>query len=127
MAVTTAMIIDDDADLGELLTCALEQRKIHAMAVQSLLQAEDYLGVMKPSYIFLDNNFPEGLGINFINQIKMADEEIKVIFMTADPAPWIREKALEQGACYFLRKPITSRAIDGLLAEMGNTTDRLAG
>lgn len=118
MPIRTAMIIDDDADLGGLLTTALEKRKIHTLAVQSLPEAEGFLVFMKPTFIFLDNNFPEGLGINFIRNIKSADDEIKIIMMTADPAPWIEEKAMEEGANYFLRKPFTSIAIDGLLEQM---------
>ena len=118
MAIQTAMIIDDDPDLGELLTYALENRKIYTLAVQTLPEAEGFLGYMKPTFIFLDNSFPEGLGINFIQNIKSADQEIKIIMMTADPAPWIEEKAMEQGANYFLRKPFTTTAIDGLLQAM---------
>jgi DNA-binding NtrC family response regulator len=118
MAIRTAMIIDDDADLSQLLTHALENRKIHTLAVESMAEAAGFLGFMKPTYIFLDNNFPEGMGINFIRDIKSTDEEIKIIMMTADPAPWIEEKAMEEGANYFLRKPFSSTAIDGLLAEL---------
>lgn len=121
MGVQTAMIIDDDADLGQLLTYALEDRKIYTMAVHSLPEAEGFLGYMKPTFIFLDNSFPEGLGINFIRNIRSADDEIKIIMMTADPAPWIREKAMEEGVSYFLQKPFTSIAIDGLLAELNIT------
>ncbi len=39
----TAMIIDDDKDLGEVLSMILESRKIHAMTVHSLSEAEEYL------------------------------------------------------------------------------------
>ena len=116
------MIIDDDADLGVLLITALEKRKIHALAVQSLPEAEGFLAFMKPTFIFLDNNFPEGLGINFIRNIKSSDREIIIIMMTADPAPWIEEKAMEEGANYFLRKPFPSAAIDGMLEALNYKT-----
>lgn len=118
MGVQTAMIIDDDPDLGQLLTYALEDRKIYTLAVQSLPEAEGFLGYMKPTFIFLDNSFPEGLGINFIRNIRSVDNGIFIIMMTADPAPWIREKAIEEGVNYFLQKPFTTIAIDGLLEEL---------
>src|SRR5688572_20819426 len=89
----TAMIIDDDEDLSRVLTLILESRKIHTLAVHNLTEAEECLGYMKPSIIFLDNSFPEGLGINFIRTIKSTDEEIKIIMITADPGKWIEEKA----------------------------------
>ncbi len=118
LRVQTAMIIDDEDDLGQLLSVILEGRKIHAMTVNNLDEAEQYLSYLKPTVIFLDNNFPDGLGINFIRKIKTIDDEIKIIMMTADPSPWIREKAVEEGIHYFLRKPFTRKAIDSVLDKL---------
>lgn len=118
MAIQTAMIIDDDADLGQLLTSALENRKIHTLAVESLLEAQGFLGFMKPTFIFLDNSFPEGLGVNFIRQIRSADEDIKIIMMTADPGQWIEDKAMEEGASFFIRKPFSISVIDSVLEKL---------
>lgn len=116
--VQTAMVIDDDDDLGHLLSTILESRKVHVLVVNSLEEAEDYLHYLKPTVIFLDNNFPGGLGINFIRKIKLFDEEIKIIMMTADPSAWIREKAVEEGINYFLRKPFSKKAIDHVLDKL---------
>src|SRR5258705_1448730 len=113
--VQTAMIIDDDPDLGQLLATILEARKIYVLITQTLSEAENYLTYLKPTLIFLDNSFPEGLGINFIRNIKTADEEIKIIMMTAESAKWIEEKAKAEGINYFLRKPFSKDAIDNIL------------
>lgn len=114
----TAMIIDDDEDLSQLLAMILESRKIHVMAVHSLTEAEECLAYLKPTIIFLDNSFPDGLGINFIRNIKSADEGIKIIMLTADTASWIEEKARDEGINYFLRKPINRKSIDGALDKL---------
>ncbi|HKZ67033.1 MAG TPA: response regulator, partial [Chitinophagaceae bacterium] len=111
LPVQTAMIIDDDDDLGHLLSGILEIRKIHVLIINTLDEAEEYLAYLKPTVVFLDNNFPGGLGINFIRKIKSFDEEIKIIMMTADPSTWIREKAVEEGINYFLRKPFSKKAV----------------
>lgn len=118
LPVQTAMIIDDDDDLGHLLSAILETRKIHVMIINTLDEAEEYLGYLKPTVIFLDNNFPGGLGINFIRKIKSVDDEIKIIMMTADPSTWIREKAVEEGINYFLKKPFSKKAIDHVLDKL---------
>ena len=118
MPLQTAMIIDDDADLGHLLETILESRKIHAMSVQSLQEAEDCLAYMKPSVVFLDNSFPDGLGINFIRNIKSSDEQIKIVMMTSDSAQWIKEKAMEEGINDFIRKPFTRSTIDTVLDKL---------
>ena len=124
MLAKTAMIIDDDEDLGRLLTSMLEERKILALPVHSLTEAEDCLSYMKPNVVFLDNSFPEGLGINFIRNIHLADEEIKIIMMTADSAKWIEEKAKEEGINYFLRKPFSKDLLDNVLDKLGFGTNR---
>lgn len=118
MPVQTAMIIDDDVDLGQVLASILETRKIHTMMVHSLPEAAEYLTYLKPTVIFLDNSFPEGLGVNFIRNIKSADEEIKIIMMTADANAWIEEKASEEGINYFLRKPFSIEIIDTVLDQL---------
>jgi response regulator of citrate/malate metabolism len=117
MLAKTAMIIDDDEDLGRLLIPMLEARKILTLPVYSLHEAEDYLSYMKPTVIFLDNSFPDGLGINFIRNIHLADEEIKIM-MTADSAKWIEEKAKAEGINYFLRKPFSLDMINTMLDEL---------
>ncbi len=112
------MIIDDDVVLSLLLAAILEHRKIHAMAVQSLPGAEEYLTYMKPTIVFLDNSFPDGLGVNFIRNIKTADEEIKIVMITGDTNSWVEQKACEEGVHYFLRKPLTTKVIDTVLDKM---------
>lgn len=116
--VQTAMIIDDDVDLSVLLTSILETRRIKTLSVHSLPEAEEYLTFLKPTVIFLDNSFPEGLGVNFIKNIKSADEEIKIVMLTADDSPWIEKKATEEGINYFLPKPVSMQIIDGVLDEL---------
>jgi DNA-binding NtrC family response regulator len=116
--VQTAMIIDDDVDLGQVLSAILESRKIHTMMVHSLPEAEEFLTYLKPTVIFLDNSFPSGLGVNFIQQIKSADKGIKIVMITADSYDWIEKKANEEGVNYFLKKPLNSRLINMVLDEM---------
>jgi DNA-binding response OmpR family regulator len=118
VSLKTAMIIDDDQDLGQVLATILENRKIPAMTVSSLSEAEECLTRLKPTVIFLDNSFPEGLGLNFIRHIKDTDGEIKIIMMTADNNDWIKAKAVEEGANYFLHKPFSTKLLDAALQEL---------
>ena len=118
MLTKTAMIIDDDEDLGRLLVPMLEIRRILTLPVYSLCEAEKYLSYMKPTVIFLDNSFPDGLGINFIRNIHLADEDIKIIMMTAESAKWIEEKAKAEGVNYFLRKPFSMETLNTILDKL---------
>jgi DNA-binding NtrC family response regulator len=116
--VQTAMIIDDDEDLCRILATMLESRKILAMPITSLQEAEECLTYMKPTVIFLDNSFPDGLGVNFIRNIHSADEEIKIVMMTADSATWIEQKAQAEGINYFLKKPFSQKLLDKVLEKL---------
>ena len=118
VSIQTAMIIDDDPDLGMLMTSTLEQRKIHTMSVHSLPEAAEYLTYLKPTIIFLDNSFPDGLGVNFIQEIKLADKEIKIIMMTADSDKWIEDKAIEEGVVGFLKKPFSRQTLNSVLDKL---------
>jgi CheY-like chemotaxis protein len=118
ISLQTAMIIDDDPDLGMLMISALEKRKIYTMAVHSLPEAAEYLTYLKPTIIFLDNSFPEGLGINFIQDIKSADKEIKIVMMTADADKWIEDKAREEGVVGFLKKPFSPQTLNNVLDKL---------
>lgn len=116
--VQTAMIIDDDIDLAYLLENLLSNRKIHALSVNTLKEAEDSLNYLKPTVIFLDNSFPDGLGVNFIRNIKLMDDEIKIVMMTAETSSWIKDKAVAEGANCFLQKPFSPAAIDEVLNQL---------
>jgi len=116
--IQTAMIIDDDVDLTHILAQLLEKRKMHVMEIHTLSEAEDCLGFLKPTVVFLDNSFPDGLGINFIRAIRSADEEIKIIMMTADSSNWIEKKAKAEGVDYFLKKPLNSQLINMTLDKL---------
>src|SRR5688500_9549675 len=118
MLAKTAMIIDDDKDLGRLLIPMLEARKILTLPVYSLHEAEEYLSYMKPNVIFLDNSFPDGLGVNFIRNIHLANKEIKNIKKTGGSGKWIEKKAKAEGINYFLRKPFSMEAINTILDKL---------
>ncbi len=114
----SAMIIDDDVDLSQLLAGILEKRKFHVWRAHSLKEAANYLDYLKPSVIFLDNSFPEGLGVNFIRTIKTVDDEIKIVMITGDSSHWVREKAAREGISYFLKKPFNKKVIDVVLDDL---------
>jgi len=118
LRVQTAMIIDDDDYLTYLLENILKTRKIKVLSVHSLHDAENCLARSKPNVIFLDNSFPDGIGVNFISNIRSTGDDIQIIMMTADSSAWIREKAMEEGAHYFLEKPFSRTTIDRVLDQL---------
>ena len=106
------VIIEDEKDLGILMRNFLvKQLNVKAPdtveIATTLTQGRAYISQLNPEWVFLDNNLPDGKGINEIEDIKSSgsDYNRKVVVMSAMTN--LREEALKKGADYFLDKPIS--------------------
>ncbi|RYF85397.1 MAG: response regulator [Chitinophagaceae bacterium] len=118
MKVQTAMVIDDDHDLTSILSSILEARKIYTVALHTLAEAAECLTHLKPTVVFLDNSFPEGLGVNFIKSIKSIDNEIKIVMITADDDQWVEDLAKREKINFFIKKPFNLKIINSVLDKL---------
>ena len=117
-----ALIIDDDTDLCLLLKAILKDLIPHIKFAQSIESGQKLLAQMKADVIFLDNNLPDGQGVNRISDIKAKAPGSLVIVITA--ANFAREESLKNGADMFVEKPFTYSNIQSAL----NTIEyKLAG
>lgn len=64
---------------------------------------------LRPEIIFLDNNLPDGQGVNLISDIKTQSPSSYIIFITA--ADNAKDEALYRGVDVFLEKPLTYSSI----------------
>ncbi|MCE6990256.1 response regulator [Dyadobacter sp. CY323] len=116
------VIIEDEQDLGVLLRNFLVRQlniktpeasvKVAASLSEGLLCIRE----MSPDWIFIDNNLPDGKGIDEIQTIKNAGHErsMKVVMMSAMTN--LKEEALKLGADYFLDKPISFVEVKHIIA-----------
>lgn len=103
------VIIEDEVDLGILIQKFL-LRQVKAKSPDTTVKVATtisdgltYVNELKPQWVFLDNNLPDGKGINEIEAIKALG--IRIVMMSAMSN--LREEALKKGADYFLDKPIS--------------------
>ncbi len=108
----SALIVDDEIDICYLLSGILKQKKFQTSYVNSLTDAQSILKKEKPSIIFLDNNLPDGKGVEFISKLKKLSPATKVVMITAFDTYSDRSKAYEEGADFFIGKPFTRDMID---------------
>ena len=107
-----ALIIDDESDICYLLSNILKHRNVSSQIATSLGEAEKLLEKQPvPNLIFLDNNLPDGAGINYINRLKKKFPNSKVVMITAYDTVSDRETARKQGADSFLGKPFSKEMI----------------
>lgn len=110
---TKALIIDDDTDLCMMLTSMVNMLVPQVKSAQTLRQGKQMVAEFKPDVIFLDNNLPDGHGLDAIEDIRQALPEAFIVFITAMDAH--HDEALAKGADLFLAKPFTYNSIQSAL------------
>ena len=110
-----ALIVEDEIDICFLLTGILRKKNLHTAFVNTLREAENTLESQNPDILFLDNNLPDGLGVDFIQHVKHTHPSTKIIMITANDTIADKNKALKAGADFFIGKPFTRDTINNTL------------
>ncbi len=108
---TTALIIDDESDICFLLNGILKKMNFTTKMVNSIAAANTLLLSYQPQIIFLDNHLPDGLGVDFIETIKIKNPKSKIIMITAHDSASDEKHAFDQGVSAFIGKPFTVDSI----------------
>jgi two-component system, OmpR family, response regulator len=111
----SALIIDDDIDTCILLSRILVENRIKSLSVNSLHDAKNIFETVNPALIFLDNNLPDGYGLNFLSLIKEKFPKAQIVMITAHSSEFSRRTAFLKGAEFFLEKPFSSSDINNVI------------
>jgi DNA-binding NtrC family response regulator len=117
---TKALIVDDELDVCYLLTSILKYKNLQTSYVNSIGEAKRVLNEGHHSIVFLDNHLPDGYGINFINEIRKLNPQIKIVMITAHDTNNDRNRAYEQGVDQFIGKPFTRESIFSAIEKIVN-------
>jgi DNA-binding NtrC family response regulator len=109
------LIVDDEPDVCYLFDRILLKRNLKTGYAYNLAEATLSIQAEPPSMIFLDNNLPDGQGIDFIPYLKMHCPGIQVVMVTANDSLSDRKRAFQQGADDFLGKPLSLELINRTL------------
>ena len=104
---TSILIIDDEKDFCELVIHILHGEPFSIECAHTVLEARKMLTVRNPDFILLDNNLPDGKGIDFLRDRNALFTNSKVIMMTADTSDSLRQIAFQWGIYEFLVKPFS--------------------
>jgi two-component system OmpR family response regulator len=108
--MTRLLLIDDDADILQLLTKFLRQHGYETEAAIDGTAALDLLQEQKFDLILLDLMLPGEDGLSLCRRIR-ADERIPIIMLTAVSGTTDRVVGLELGADDYLTKPFDTREL----------------
>lgn len=111
------LIIEDEGDMCLLLNIMLNGKEMEMEHVKDLSTAEKYLQNEQPAVVILDNQLPDGFGVDFINHIKKNYPSVKIIMISGFDGS-AKDVALDNGADIFLEKPFTKNQLFNAIKEL---------
>ncbi|WP_177418293.1 sigma-54-dependent transcriptional regulator [endosymbiont of Lamellibrachia barhami] len=109
------LIIEDDEVFSELLVMYMEDRNHEPQTAHTLEQARERLAVSIPDAILLDQQLPDGFGIDILKEIVDQPLHPPVIMITGVSDNKIVIQAMGLGAHDFIRKPVDEIELDTTL------------
>ncbi|MGA7982881.1 MAG: sigma-54 dependent transcriptional regulator [Chromatiaceae bacterium] len=110
------LIVEDDRVFSELLAMHLEDVGHKARIAGGVQQARQLLGQQPADAVLLDQQLPDGLGIDLLHEIAAEPDRPPVIVITGVSDNTLAIEAMRQGAYDFIRKPMDELELDTTLA-----------
>ena len=105
------LIVDDDADIRELLTQYLRKQGLVATAVADGRQMRTFLASHRADLIVLDLMLPGTDGLTLCRDLRASAQHIPILMLTARGDEADRILGLEMGADDYLAKPFAAREL----------------
>ena len=126
MSRPRALVVDDEADIRELIEITLERMDVATTAVANLGDA--YTAAKKSPFnlCLTDMRLPDGNGIDFIRHMHQHHPGIPVAMITAHGNMSSAIEALKAGAFDFVSKPVDLQVLRNLVSTALKLGDRAA-
>lgn len=107
----TLVVVDDDADIRDLIIGQLRQENYRLLSAGSLADLRAILAQEPVDLIVLDLNLPDGDGLSLCRDLRADGNAIQIIMVTARGSAIDRVLGLELGADDYLTKPFEPREL----------------
>lgn len=110
---TKILIVDDEADIVELLKYNLEKEGYNCSTAGNGKDALEKIEKVKPDLVLLDIMMPEMDGIETCRRIRQLDtvKNVYIVFLTARAEEYSELAGFEVGADDYITKPIKPRVL----------------
>jgi DNA-binding NtrC family response regulator len=105
------LIVDDEADLRELMRKFLESKGFETVLAANCDIAEQVCRTTRPDIAVLDYSLPDGNALELIPRLRAIDQSIPVIILTGYGSIELAVEAIKLGADQFLTKPAELSAL----------------
>ncbi len=113
--VPTALIIDDEPDIRELLEITLRRMDIECVCAGDLVQARQLLRDRRFDICLTDMRLPDGNGVEFVGYTQERYANMPIAVITAHGSMESAIQALKYGAFDFLTKPVDLESLRTLV------------
>ena len=109
------LVVEDDEVFSRLLTMHLEDLGHTPLVALDLAQARTHLSEITPDAVLLDQQLPDGYGMDLLREIKEEKDAPPVIMVTGVSDNALVIEAMKAGAYDFVRKPMDELELDTTL------------
>jgi len=123
--VSTIMVIDDDPMIQLLMEKSLVHQGFKVITMKSAIEAtqfiQSHINDLGFDLILTDVSMPAMSGLDFLLWLKEHQIRTPVFMMTAYPSLEIEDFAKKNNVLKFLKKPVDTKQLEQLIAEIGPT------
>lgn len=113
----SALIIDDEADIRELIAMSLDRMGIETHAARNLSEARELLNTYTFDVCLTDMKLPDGSGVEFVKYAVAIQPDMPVAVITAYGSMDAAVNAMKNGAFDFVSKPVDLGLLRSLVAQ----------
>jgi two-component system, chemotaxis family, chemotaxis protein CheY len=109
------LIVDDSKAMRMIVTRALKQAGFKNHTLEEATDGVTALQAIQasaPDLVLSDWNMPNMSGIELLEELKKQNLNIKFGFVTSEGTDEMKERALQSGALFLIRKPFTPEAFE---------------
>ena len=125
----TALIIDDEADIRELIAMSLDRIGLDTHTASNLAEARNLLDTYVFDVCLTDMKLPDGNGAEFVKHVQRVQPDLPVAVITAHGNMDAAVESMKNGAFDFVSKPVDINLLRKLVAQAikSNTTVKGTG
>jgi DNA-binding NtrC family response regulator len=112
-----ALITEDDLVSNLLLSALIRDQGFATVSTYSIKETREVLDDAPFDVIFLDNKLTDGLGIDYLPEMRAKQPQAFIVVMSAENFKDNVDRAYANGANEFLGKPLSHKEIKRVLGQ----------
>lgn len=106
MSSPRILVVDDEADLRELLEITLLKMGLDVDSAATVREARQFLGRTRYALVLTDMRLPDGLGLELVREVAASHRDTPIAVITAYGSAENAVVALKAGAFDYVSKPV---------------------